>query len=67
MIIKITEVIPAVSQKYPFTHRVEPVCDQNKWEEINDWLENNNIACIAVGRAVYLNPKNTALFSLRWS
>jgi hypothetical protein len=63
---KVTEVIPFVTERYPWTHRIRfedpahqyPVCK---------WTEELDIPGIWVSGAFYTTAKYVTIISLKWS
>ena len=68
MNIRIDQVAPRVSQKYPFTHRVQVDGDAIASDRVSTWLKECNIEYVQTGWGVYyLGPADTELLLLRWS
>ena len=68
MNIKVTEVIPQVSKKYPYTHRVEVSADALASDKVSAWLNENSIPHTQIGWGVYyLRKDHMTWLILRWS
>lgn len=68
MKIKVTEVIPVTSQRYPYSHRVEVYDDALASDKVSAWLEENSIPHTQTGWGVYyLNLANTEWLLMRWA
>ena len=63
---KITEVIPFVTERYPWTHRVGFEDPAHQFP-VFEWTEQSNIPGICVNGAFYTTAKYVTLMSLRWS
>lgn len=68
MNIRVDEVAPGVSDKYPYTHRVE-IGDLEGYVKVLDWINANDISACVIGhsQAIYLNTQSTEWLLLRWS
>jgi hypothetical protein len=65
---KITEVIPAASQRYPYTHRLEVYADALAADKVSAWLQENDAQYVPMGWGVYyLRKKDLTMFLLKWS
>lgn len=62
---KVTEVIPFVTERYPWTHRIgfEDPADQYP---VYQWTEENDIGGIWVNGAFYTTAKTATILTLRW-
>jgi len=68
MNIKVTEVIPAVSQRYPYSHRVEVSADAFAADKVSSWMNANNIPYTSTSWGVYYMKKSDVEWLvLRWS
>lgn len=69
MKIKVDEVAPVVSQRYPYTHRVEVTASADHTiKQVTEWLDSTKINYVSTGWGVfYLGPQDTSTFLLRWS
>lgn len=68
MKIKVSEVIPWVSERYPYTHRVEVSADALASDKVSEWLNDNNIPHTQTGWGVYYLRKDAVPWLLlRWS
>jgi phosphoribosylaminoimidazole carboxylase (NCAIR synthetase) len=72
MYIKVNEVAPRVTQRYPYTHRAEFQTSLTQYEQILDWILNLNIGCVTIplgnnSHALYLRKNDLTMFILRWS
>ena len=68
MNIVITEILPAASKQYPYTHRVEVSADALASDKVSEWLDKNDIPHTQTGWGVYyLNKKYATMLTLRWS
>lgn len=67
MIIDVKEINPRVTDRYPYTHRVEVKADAFA-AKVSSWLEDNEIPHVKGPWGIYyLNPVHTNLLLLRWS
>lgn len=62
---KVTEVIPFVTERYPWTHRIgfEDPADQYP---VYQWTEENDISGVWVNGAFYTTAKTATILTLRW-
>ena len=62
---KVTEVIPFVTERYPWTHRVgfEDPADQYP---VCQWTEDNDIDGIWVNGAFYTTAKIVTMIAMKW-
>ena len=62
---KVTQVIPFVTEQYPWTHRVgfEDPADQYP---VYQWTEDNDIDGIWVGGAFYTTAKYVTIIAMKW-
>lgn len=68
MKIKVDEVIPATSRRYPYSHRVEVSADALAADKVSEWLNENAIPhCQTKWGVFYLNKPNTEWLLLKWS
>ena len=68
MNIKVDQVIPAVTRKYPYTHRVEVSGDALAADKVRAWLDENGLHYVTTSWGVFfLNPKATSMLILKWS
>lgn len=68
MRIKVSEVIPQLSTRYPYTHRVEVDGDALAADKVTAWLKESEIHYCGMGWGVYyLDSKATNMLVLRWS
>lgn len=68
MLIRVDEVAPNVTKKYPYTHRVQ-IDYLTDYIRVLDWITDNNIeSCMfSDSQAIYLNSTDTEWLLLRWS
>ena len=68
MKIKVDEVAPVVSQRYPYTHRVEITANADCiTNQVVEWLDSAEINYVSTSWGVfYLGPQDTAMLLLRW-
>lgn len=65
MQIKVTEVIPIVSERYPYSHRVEVSGDS---VNVSTWLDENHIPYVTTDWGVYyLRSDHVNWLLLKWS
>lgn len=69
MKIKIEKVIPYITERYPYTHRVEVLAQSDEHiEGITDWLNQNNLDHVSMSWGVYyVGPQTASWLLLRWS
>lgn len=69
MKIKVNEVAPIVSQRHPYTHRVEITANADRTiNQVTEWLDFANINYVSTSWGVfYLGPQDTSTFLLRWA
>lgn len=68
MKIRVDQVAPIVTQRYPYTHRVEVSGDTRAADKVVAWLEQTGFGYTTTSWGVYyLGPKATAALLLRWS
>ena len=68
MKIKVSEVIPVTSQRYPYSHRVEVSADALASDKVSAWLKENSIPHTQTGWGVYyLNRACAEWLLMRWS
>jgi hypothetical protein len=68
MKIKVSEVAPVTSRRYPYSHRVEVFGPEPPAPAVSAWLKENAIPHTQIGLGVYyLNKQNTKWLLLRWS
>lgn len=68
MKIKVNEVAPIVSQRYPYTHRVEITANTDRiTNQVSEWLDSTGINYVSPSWGVfYLGPQDTSMLLLRW-
>jgi hypothetical protein len=64
MELKVTEVIPLVTERYPWTHRVG--FEDNILPDIVHWIDINNIDGIWVGGSFYTTAKYVTMIAMKW-
>lgn len=65
---KVDEVIPAVTKKYPYTHRVEVLGEAFAADKVRAWLDETGFHYVSTSWGVYyLGPKATSMLVLRWA
>lgn len=68
MNIKINEVAPHVTKRYPYTHRVEVSADALAADKVRAWLDENEINYVSTSWGVYyLRKDHVEWLVLRWS
>jgi hypothetical protein len=68
MKIKVDEVNLRVTQKYPYTHRVELSADAMAADKVAPWLIENGIPHTKIGWGVYyMKKEHVSWLLLRWS
>ena len=68
MKIHVSRVAPAVTKKYPYTHRVEVSADALAADKVRAWLDETGFQYVSTSWGVYyLDPKATGMLLLRWS
>lgn len=63
---KVTQVIPFVTERYPWTHRVGFEDPAGQYP-VYRWTEDRNIPGIWVSGAFYTTEKYVTIIALRWS
>lgn len=68
MKIKVQEIIPRATERYPYTHRVEVDGDALAADKVSKWLMDNNIPHIKGPWGVYyLRQDHVVFLLLKWS
>jgi hypothetical protein len=68
MNIKTKQIIPKVSDRYPYDYRVEVLADGLSCDKVVAWLEENKIPHFQTGWCVfYMKESHVAMLLLRWS
>jgi len=68
MKIKVKELAPFTTQRYPYTHRVEVSADALASDKVSAWLNENKIPHSQIGWGVYyLRKDHVSWLVLRWS
>lgn len=64
---RVTEVIPFVTERYPWTHRVELSNNtlEDKWQ-IEEWIDKNEIDGLWVNNGFYTTQKVVTMLALKW-
>jgi hypothetical protein len=68
MNIKIATVAPVVTQKYPYTHRIQVMEDVEAVIQVSAWLRQNDIDHVSTSPGVYyVDSQAASWLLLRWS
>ena len=68
MNIKVDQVAPKVTERYPYTHRVEVSADAQAADKVRAWLDQNGFDYVTTSWGVYyLTSEGTMALLLRWS
>lgn len=77
MNIKTTQVAPVVSEKYPYTHRLELDANESTYQEIYSWITDNEVKCCVIPYrqigyrastyAIYTDHPTAVMFTLRFT
>lgn len=62
---KVTEVIPFVTERYPWTHRIGFEDPAHQYP-VYQWTEDNGIDGIWVNGAFYTTAKYVTIIALKW-